>query len=68
MSEAARDAVILEHTKSLRLPTVGREFPGSFIVADDTQVDQALWKGYTRVLLLPVTLFLLVTVPKGAAR
>ena len=27
MSEAARDAVILEHTKSLRLPTVGREFP-----------------------------------------
>ncbi len=27
MSEAARDAVILEHTKSLRLPTVAREFP-----------------------------------------
>jgi DNA replication protein DnaC len=27
MSEAARDAVILEHVKSLRLPTVGREFP-----------------------------------------
>ena len=27
MSEAARDAVILEHTKNLRLPTVGREFP-----------------------------------------
>lgn len=27
MSEAARDAVILEHIKSLRLPTVGREFP-----------------------------------------
>ena len=27
MSEAVRDALILEHTKSLRLPTVGREFP-----------------------------------------
>ena len=27
MSEAARDAVILEHTKSLRLPSIGREFP-----------------------------------------
>ncbi len=27
MSEAARDAVILEHTKNLRLPTVSREFP-----------------------------------------
>lgn len=27
MSDAVRDAVILEHTKRLRLPTVGREFP-----------------------------------------
>ena len=27
MSDAARDAVILEHIKCLRLPSVGREFP-----------------------------------------
>ena len=36
MSEAARDAVILEHTKSLRLPTVGREFPAVSRQARDT--------------------------------
>lgn len=28
MSEAARDAVILDYTKTLRLPTVGKEYPG----------------------------------------
>lgn len=28
MSDAARNAVILEYTKTLRLPTVGREYPG----------------------------------------
>jgi DNA replication protein DnaC len=38
MSEAARDAVILEHTKCLRLPTVGREFP-----AVSRQARDAAW-------------------------
>ena len=38
MSDAARDAVILEHTKCLRLPTVGREFP-----AVSRQARDAAW-------------------------
>ena len=38
MSEAARDAVIQEHTRCLKLPTVGREFP-----AVSRQARDAAW-------------------------
>ena len=48
MSEAARDAVILEYTKTLRIPTVGKEYPG---VSRQARDDGWAYEEYLRELL-----------------
>ena len=48
MSEAVRDAVILEYTKTLRMPTVGKEYPG---VSRQARDDGWAYEEYLRELL-----------------